>query len=169
MRTIVIRIPRLEFSAEMAAMRKWLAKHRCEPLKFISHRYANLVSVYVQFENNSEADAFKARFKVHEGQPESDTLPLLQNEYQWSLGFHYDISGQTRGTVEQACSWRLKAEEVRTQAEALSSAEARNTMKTVAETWDQMAEDLERRLARNPRDRSRARIPRGAGRAPRTA
>ena len=43
--------------------------------------------------------------------------------------------------------WRLKAEEVRTQAEALSSADARDTMKTVAETWDQIAEDLERRLA----------------------
>ena len=64
------------------------------------------------------------------------------------IGFHDDISGQTRGTVEQACWWRLKAEEVRTQAEALSSTEAKDTMKTVAETWDQMAEDLERRLAR---------------------
>ena len=125
MRTIVIRVPRLEFSAEMAAMRKWLAKHRCEPLKFISRRYQNLVSVYVQFEDDSEADAFKGRFKVHEGQPESNTLPLLKSEYQWSLGFHDDISGQTRGTVEEACRWRLKAEEVRTQAEALSSAEAR--------------------------------------------
>ena len=39
-------------------------------------------------------------------------------------------------TIEQACWWRLKAEEVRTQAEAFSSAEARDTMKTVAETWD---------------------------------
>jgi hypothetical protein len=132
----------------MAAMRKWLAKHRCEPLKFTSHRYENLVCVYVQFENDSEADAFKERIKAQEGRPESNTLPLLKNEYQWSLDFHDDISGQTRGTVEQACWWRLKAEEVRTQAEALSSAEAKDTMETVAETWDQMAEDLERRLAK---------------------
>ena len=79
-RTIVIRVPRLEFSAEMAAMRKWLAKHRCEPLKFTSHRCQNLVSVYVQFEDDNEADAFKRRFKVHEGQPESNTLPLLKRE-----------------------------------------------------------------------------------------
>ena len=97
-RTIVIRVPRLEFSAEMAAMRKWLAKHRCEPLKFASQRYENLVSVYVQFEDDSEADAFKRRFKTHEGRPESNSHPLLKNEYQWSLGFHDDISGQTRGT-----------------------------------------------------------------------
>jgi hypothetical protein len=132
----------------MAAMRKWLAKHRYEPPKFTSHTHDNLVSVYVQFENDSEADAFKGRFKAQEGRSESNVLPLLKKEYQWSLGFHDDISGQTRGTVEQACWWRLKAEEVRTQAEALSSTEAKDTMKTVAETWDQMAEDLERRLAR---------------------
>jgi hypothetical protein len=130
-------------------MRKWLAKHRCEPLKFSSHRHEHLVSVYVQFENDNEADAFKGRFKAQERRPESNTLPLLKNEFQWSLGFHDDISEQTRETVGQACWWRLKAEEVRTQAEALSSAEARDTMKAVAETWDQMAEDLERRLARN--------------------
>lgn len=129
-------------------MRKWLAKHRCEPLNFTSHRYENLVCIYVQFESDCEGDAFKERFKAQEGRPASNTLPLLKNEYQWSLGFHDDISGQTRGTVEQACRWRLKAEEVRTQAEALSSAEAKDTMKTVAETWDQIAEDLERRLAR---------------------
>jgi hypothetical protein len=74
-------------------------------------------------------------------------LPLLFNEWQWSLRFHDDIRANTEA-IAHACSWRLKAEEVRTQAEAFSSAEARNTMKTVAETWDHLAEDLERRLAR---------------------
>jgi hypothetical protein len=38
MRTVVIRIPRLELSAQMAAMRKWFAKHRCEPSLFTSKR-----------------------------------------------------------------------------------------------------------------------------------
>ena len=149
MRTIVIRIPRLEFSAQMAAMRKWLAKHGCDPSQFTSKPYENIVSVYVQFENDHEAEAFKVRFKAQEGGPESDSLPLLLNEWQWALRFEDDISAN-KETIEQACCWRLKAEEVRTQAEALSSAEARETMKTVAETWEQMAKDLERRLARNP-------------------
>ena len=149
MRTIAIRIPRREFSARMAGMRKWLAKHRFEPSLSTSKPYENIVSVYVQFENDHEAEAFKARFNAQEGRPESDALPLLFNEWQWSLRFDDDISANTE-TIEQACSWRLKAEEVRTQAEALSSAEARTTMKTVAHAWDQMAEDLERRLARNP-------------------
>jgi hypothetical protein len=131
----------------MAEMRKWLAKHRVDPSLFTSKPYENIVSVYVQFENDHEAEAFKARFKAQEGRPESDALPLLFNEWQWSLRFHDDIPANTE-TIAHACSWRLKAEEVRTQAEAFSSAEARNTMKTVAETWDHLAEDLERRLAR---------------------
>ena len=147
MRAIVIRVPRLEFSAQMAAMRKWLAQHRFDPSQFTSKPYQNIVSVYVQFENDHEAEAFKARFKTQEGRPESDSLPLLLNEWQWSVRFHDDISAN-KETIEQACWWRLKAEEVRTQAEAFSSAEARETMKAVAETWEQMAKDLERRLAR---------------------
>jgi hypothetical protein len=146
--TIVIRVPKPEFSAEMAEMRKWLAKHRFDPSQFTSKPYENIVSIYVQFENDHEAEAFKARFKVQERRPEPNALPLLLNEWQWSLRFHDDISAN-KETIEQACSWRLRAEEVRTQAEALSSADAKETMKTVAETWDQMAEDLERRLARN--------------------
>jgi hypothetical protein len=66
-------------------------------------------------------------------------LPLLLDQWQWSLRFGDDISANQE-TLEQACWWRLKAEEVCTQAEAFSSVEARETMKTVAETWDQMAE-----------------------------
>jgi hypothetical protein len=148
-RTIVIRVPKLEFSAQMAAMRKWLAKHRLDPSQFTTKPYENIVSVYVQFENDHEAEAFKARFKAQEGRPESEALPLLLNGVQWSLRFDDDISAKRKGAMEQACWWRLKAEEVRTQAEAFSSAEARDTMKTVAETWDRMAEDLERRSTQN--------------------
>jgi hypothetical protein len=132
----------------MAEMRKWLAKHRFDPSQFTSKPYENIVSVYVQFENDHEAEAFKARFKAQERRPELDSLPLLLNEWQWSLRFHDGISAN-KETIQQACWWRLKAEEVRTQSEALSCAEARDTMKTVAEAWDQMAEDLERRLGRN--------------------
>jgi hypothetical protein len=137
--TIVVRVAEPEFSARMAEMRKWLAQHRFDPSQFTSKPYENIVSVYVRFENDHEAETFKARFRTQGGWPESDSLPLLLNEWQWPLRFHDDISANEE-TIEQACWWRLKAEEVRTQAEALSSAEARETMKTVAHTWDQMAE-----------------------------
>ena len=42
----------------------------------------------------------------------------------------------------------LTAEEVRAEADGFNSASARATMRIVAETWDRMAEDLERRLTR---------------------
>jgi hypothetical protein len=49
-------------------------------------------------------------------------------------------------TMEQVCWWRLKAEEVRTEADGFASDPAKETMHTVAQTWDRMAQDLERRL-----------------------
>src|SRR5947207_6779075 len=107
-RTIVIRVPKSEFSSQMAEMRKWLAKHRFDPSQFRSKPYENIVSVYVQFDNDHEAEAFKARFKAEEGRPEPDALPLLLNEWRWSLRFHDDISANEE-TIEQACSWRLRA------------------------------------------------------------
>jgi hypothetical protein len=91
--------------------------------------------------NDHEAEAFKARFKAQEGRSESDSLPLLLNEWQWSLRFDDDISAN-KETIEEACWWRLKAEEVRTQAEAFSSAEARETMKAVAETGSRWRKTL---------------------------
>jgi hypothetical protein len=51
-------------------------------------------------------------------------------------------------TMAQVCWWRLMAEEVRTEADGFSSASAKEAMHSVAETWDRMAEDLERRLSK---------------------
>ena len=68
--------------------------------------------------------------------------------WRWLLNFLDDISAKNKGAMERVCWCRLKAEEVRTQAEVFSSADERDTMKTVAETWDRIAEDLERWLAR---------------------
>ena len=42
----------------------------------------------------------------------------------------------------------MKAEEVRTTAEGFSTISAKLTMEDVARTWDQMADDLERRLSK---------------------
>jgi hypothetical protein len=53
--------------------------------------------------------------------------------------------------MAQACWWRLTAEEVRAEVDGFNSASAKATMQVVAETWDHMAEELERRLARNRR------------------
>jgi hypothetical protein len=47
----------------------------------------------------------------------------------------------------QVCRWRIMAEEIRAEADGFATQSARETMQTVAETWDMMAENLERRLA----------------------
>ena len=56
---------------------------------------------------------------------------------------------EARGTMAQACWWRLVAEEIRTEADSFGSEAAKETMEMAARGWEQLAEELERRLARN--------------------
>jgi hypothetical protein len=51
--------------------------------------------------------------------------------------------------MAQACWWRLVAEEIRTEADSFGSAAAKETMELAARGWEQLAEELEHRLARN--------------------
>jgi hypothetical protein len=70
----------------------------------------------------------------------------------WLLDFDGKSSGITdTDTMARACWCRLMAEEIRTEADGLSSNSAKDTMRTVALTWDLMAEGIERRLARTDR------------------
>jgi hypothetical protein len=48
------------------------------------------------------------------------------------------------------CWWRLRAEEIRTEADGFSSGSAKASMLYVAAAWDRMADDLERRLTGEP-------------------
>jgi hypothetical protein len=89
MRAIITRVPTADLAAEMAAMRKWLDEHTCEPSRFTSRRNGNVVTVCVEFKKHRDGEAFKT---------------------------HFDCEIQRR---------------------------------TVAATWDEMAEDLEQRLAQN--------------------
>ena len=50
--------------------------------------------------------------------------------------------------MAQACWWRLVAEEIRTEADNFGSEAARETMEMAARSWEQLAEELEDRLAR---------------------
>jgi len=51
--------------------------------------------------------------------------------------------------MAQACWWRLLAEEIRTEADNFGSDSASETMELAARGWEQLAEELEHRLARN--------------------
>jgi hypothetical protein len=48
--------------------------------------------------------------------------------------------------MEQVSWWRLMAEEVRTDADEMSCTDAKEMMSSVAATYDQLADNLERRL-----------------------
>jgi hypothetical protein len=150
MRTVIVKMHAAELAAEMAAMRRWLDENRFEPWKFTVKRYEEIVSIGIEFKQYTEAKMFEARFNTGKVQPEQGALPLLQDEFQWSLCFYDSGYGATRETMAQACRWRLVAGEIRTKADELNVASARETMRVVAQIWDRMAEDLEQRLAQNP-------------------
>jgi hypothetical protein len=149
MRTVLIRVPTGNLAAELAEIRKWLDKRKSEPRTFTYKRYGNIVAVCVEFDKNSEAEAFKSRLDGPNRQRERDAL--LFHDSQWALGFPVDNSTAGKETMAQACWWRLMAEEVRAEADGFNLPSARQTMRVVAQAWDRLAEDLERRIARGGR------------------
>ena len=74
MQTIAIRVRAMDLSSEMAAMRKWLDEHRCEPSNFTFRRFGNVISIYTVFDEDADGQAFKARFYDRPQGPESDFI-----------------------------------------------------------------------------------------------
>ena len=75
MQTIAIRVRARDLSAAMAAMRKWLDEHRCEPSNFTFRRFGDIISIYAAFGKDADGQAFKARFHDHTQGPEPDSVP----------------------------------------------------------------------------------------------
>ena len=73
METIAIRIRARDLSAVMAAMRKWLDEHRCEPSNFTFRRFGNIILIYIVFDKDADGEAFKARFHDRPQGPEPDS------------------------------------------------------------------------------------------------
>jgi hypothetical protein len=59
MQIITIRVRARDLSAEMAAMRKWLDEHRCEPSNFTFRRYEDIISIYAVFQKDADGKAFR--------------------------------------------------------------------------------------------------------------
>jgi hypothetical protein len=151
MRTVLTRVPAAELAGELAEMRRWLDKNGIEPVKFTCNRYGNIVGVCLDFSKEWQAEAFRSRFDDEKGRRRHDEL--LLNDYRWVLDFpgNTPASGESGEMMARACWWRLTAEEVRAEADGFNSASAKATMRMVAETWDRLAEEFERRLARKQR------------------
>ena len=147
MRTVKIRLRETDFAHEMVEMRTWLDQRRFEPAKFTYEQDREVVVISVEFHRDHDAEAFKNRFDRQ--QPQSDFE--LRNEFDAMSGVGGDGSASTESsaTMAQACWWRLLAEEIRTEADNFASESAKETMEMAARGREQLAEELEHRLARN--------------------
>lgn len=135
MRIVVLRLSRsADFSIALGKMRSWLEAYGCSSFRFKYHLQSETVLVKVEFAKDADAEAFKRRF-------DANTTDVNSTDQ------------RVRETMEQVCWWRLMAEEMRAKAEEFASAAAKETMIQVAESYDRMADDLEKRLA-NPRYRN---------------
>jgi len=134
MNIVVIRVPEADLSKEFAAMRAWFDRNQCTPQKFTSKRDDGVVSVRVEFMENTDADRFKGEFD--QTKRSEDQNVLIPHENQWVLGITdtKSISLAAKDTMAQACWCRLMAEEARTEADEIVSSSARETMQIVAET-----------------------------------
>ena len=149
MQTVIIRRRGIDLSAEMAAMRAWLDENGWDAAKFTHERYGEMTIISADFATEAQAEAFAQRF---DAQTSTAASPILLEQPEPSP--NPDTWGPQIGTPDtmlQVCRWRIMAEEVRTEADGLSTQSAKETMQTVAETWDLMAENLERRLTQRRR------------------
>jgi hypothetical protein len=125
MRNIVVTLHRAaDLSGTMSAMRGWLNDHRCQPQRFTCDYLSGWNVIHVDFHEDEMADAFKAQFGGSEEKP-------------------------ARGSMSRVCWWRLMAEEIRTEADACSSASAKHSLLYAAQTLDRMASNMEQLLERN--------------------
>ena len=148
MRTVTVRLNAVDLSAEMAAMRAWLDDNRYEPSRFTCERYGEMTVVCVDFEQDAQAEAFTERFEAQNPLWRATIDPPPQSLQDYADADSWGPRAEERESMLQVCRWRIMAEEIRTEADGFSTGAAKETMHLVAETWDQMAENLEKRLTR---------------------
>jgi hypothetical protein len=148
MRTATITLRGADFAQKMSEMRAWLDQQLFEPIRFIYKQDREIIVISVDFPEGHQAEAFQSRFagRQHEMASSLRSVQKLPNRAGAIASWG---EAQTRGTMAQACWWRLVAEEIRTEADNFGSESAKETMEMAARSWEQLAEELEDRLARN--------------------
>jgi len=148
MRTATVTLRGAEFAPKMSEMRSWLDRHSFEPTRFTYKQDREIIVLSVDFQENHQAEAFQSRFDGQQREVVSSHRNV-QKQLNRAGAIASWGEAETRGTMAQACWWRLVAEEIRTEADYFGSEAARETMEIVARSWEQLAEELEDRLARN--------------------
>jgi hypothetical protein len=147
MRTATITLRGADFVQTMSEMRAWLDQNFVEPTRFTYKQSREIIAISVDFQEDDQAEAFQSRFAGQQREVAS-SLRSVQEPLNRVAGDGVGIP-EARGTMAQACWWRLVAEEIRTEADNFGSESAKETMEIAARGWEQLAEDLEDRLARN--------------------
>ena len=148
MRSATITLRGADFAKKMSEMRLWHDRHSFAPTRFTYKQDREIIVITVDFKENHQAEAFQSRFN---GQQREMAFSHRNVQKQLTRASAIASWGEaeTRGTMAQACWWRLVAEEIRTEADNFGSEAARETMEMAARSWEQMAQELEDRLARN--------------------
>ena len=147
MRTATITMRGADFAKKMSEMRVWLDRHSFEPTRFTYKQDREIIVITVDFNENHQAEAFQSRFDGQQREMDSSHRSV-QKQLNRAGAIASWGEAETRGTMAQACWWRLVAEEIRTEADNFGSESARETMEMAARGWEQLAEELEDRLAR---------------------
>jgi hypothetical protein len=147
MRTATVTLRGAEFAQKMSEMRTWLDEHFCEPKRFTYKQNREIIVMTVDFLEAHHAEAFQSRFAGRQREVAS-SLQTAQKQVNRAAYEGFSMP-EARGTMAQACWWRLVAEEIRTEADNFGSEAAKETMEIAARGWEQLAEELENRLARN--------------------
>jgi hypothetical protein len=147
MRTATITLRGADFAQKMSEMRTWLDQQLFEPIRFIYKQDREIIVISVDFPEGHQAEAFQSRFAGRQREVVSSLLSS-QKQVNGAAGVGIGMP-EARGTMAQACWYRLVAEEIRTEADNFGSEAAKETMEIAARGWEQLAEELEHRLARN--------------------
>jgi hypothetical protein len=147
MHTTTVTLSGAEFAKTMSEMRAWLDQHSFEPIRFTYKQKREIIVISIDFEQAHHAEAFQSRF-VGQRREVDSSLRNVQKQLNPAAGNGFGMP-EAPGTMAQACWWRLVAEEIRTEADNFGSEAAKETMEMAARGWEQLAEELEHRLARN--------------------
>ena len=148
MRTATITLRGADFAKKMSEMRIWLDRHSFDPTRFTYKQDREIIVISVDFQENHQAEAFQSRFDGQQHEMASSHRNV-QKQLNRAGAIASWGEAETRGTMAQACWWRLVAEEIRTEADNFGSESAKETMEIAARGWERLAEELEQRLARN--------------------
>jgi hypothetical protein len=147
MRTATVTLRDGEFAKKMSEMRAWLDQNFFRPTKFTYNQDREIIVISVDFQEDHQAEAFQSRFNGR--QPEVASSFRSVQELLAPAPVARPAMPEARGTMAQACWYRLVAEEIRTESDNFGSGSARETMEIAAKGWEQLAEELEHRLALN--------------------